>query len=51
MSFNGLMARTWRFNCTGEADVLELENLPVALPAAGEAVSYTHLTLPTTPYV
>lgn len=38
MSFNGLMARTWRFNCTGEADVLELENLPVALPAAGEVL-------------
>ena len=35
MSFNALQAKTWRFNSIGDTDVLTLETLPVALPAAG----------------
>ncbi|MDH2173606.1 SDR family NAD(P)-dependent oxidoreductase [Acinetobacter johnsonii] len=38
MSFNALQAKTWRFNSIGDTDVLTLETLPVALPAAGEVL-------------
>ena len=38
MSFNALQAKTWRFNGIGDTDVLTLETLPVALPAAGEVL-------------
>jgi NADPH:quinone reductase-like Zn-dependent oxidoreductase len=38
MSFKGIEAKTWRFDRLGDADVLTLEALPVALPAAGEVL-------------
>ena len=34
-----------------EPDCLLLDNVAVSPAAQGKAVSYTHLTLPTTPYV
>jgi len=33
-----LQARTWRFHRTGDADVLELENLPLAQPAGNDVL-------------
>ncbi len=38
MSSKELVANTWRFRCTGEPDVLELESLPIALPRRGEVL-------------